>query len=720
MRIATRLIAAAALLATAAVTSVTATPVASNSTEVGLLGRVIPEPLKSADYLQLDPAAGTKELDTAFGLLQKMYPRYLTYTTVAKQLHDPRAVSAGGRQLPVITVTDKTVPDSSKEYVLLTFAHSAEPCGREGVLRSAEDLAIAATKAPTTTYDDGTIGKVTHRFTVPALLKKLKIFIVGIGQDGWAAGDAGNGLAYSQYTANGINSNRVAYQTGWVFSTPLLRSHAYTTATQPEGISITRYLQQVRAKELHGRPFAVASDIHGPLPTGAILIHDVGDNPAKRLRTAQLAARVQQRMNGVFESYMTHQGASAYATAASTAESVRSMLSRYNVPPGGLGTAGVYPLQWATYSGIWDLLNYTVSSTWGQFSGDDNVGIGADAISYEINCITSSPWDPALMQLFVDNVRAIVQTSLVHAAALPGLERQPPVVTNLRGRVGFYDNGSRVTSRNGAGAGVPKGYPGVALWRQLVQKPYDVSQTDVFRELQRQHLVSGRLTAVSARSLPSSLAHLDTLVIADQMPPPSTYSRLAAWVRGGGNLVATDRALQLLPKIGLGSQSKPLTVSHRNGYVGYADFDHSDPWLAGLPTHARQTYDPVGLGYPLLMNRDAYWNCADNSTTCPSGTVNSAPIWMLPTAFVAGIKGARVVGTVDPPATPSSTSEGTGTSTTDVGVVPLGRGRIAYFGALLPTPTEAYPHFFGLFGNTLSFTAQSILLRAMTWARPRA
>jgi hypothetical protein len=712
-----RLLAAGALLAAAAVTATAATPVASNPTEVSLLGRVIPEPIKSTNYLQLDPRAGDKELDTAFTLLQKMYPRYITYTTVAKQLHDARAISSGGRQLPVITVTDHSVPDSQKQYALLTFAHSAEPCGREGVLRSAEDLALAATTAPKTTYDDGTIGGVTHRFTVAQLLKKVKIFIIGIGMDGWAAGDAGNGTSYSQYTANGINSNRVAYQTGWVFSSPLLRSHAYTTATQPEGIAITRYLQQVRARELHGRPFAVASDIHGPLPTGAILIHDVGDNPGKRLRTEDLAARVQQRMTGVFKSYVTEQGASAYSTAASQAESVRDLVNRFNVV--NLGTEGVYPLQWATYSGIWDLLSYTVSSTWGQFSGDDNVGIGADAISYEINCITSAPWDPALMQLFVDNVRAIVQTSLVHAAALPQIEKQPPVVTNLRGRVGYFDNGTRVSSTDGVGVGVPKGYPGVPLWRQLTQKPYDVSQTDFFRQIQANHLVAGHLTEVTPRNFLSALSHLDTLVLADELPPASVYPRLSVWVRQGGNLVVTDRALKLLPKLGLGTQAAPLVVSHRNGYVGYADFNHSDPWLAGLPTHARQTYDPVGLGYPLLMQRDAYWNCPDGGGSCPSGTVNSAPIWMLPTAFVSAIKDARVVGTVDPPATRTSTTEGAATTSTDVGMIPVGRGRIDYFGALLPTPTEAYPHFFGIFGNTLSYTAQTVLLRAMTWVRPQ-
>src|SRR3954451_6935240 len=536
MRRNVRLVAAAGLLAMSAVTVVSATPVAKNEQEAALLGRVIPEPMKSVNFLQFDPSAGDRELDQAYTLLQKMYPRYISYTTIAKELHDPRAVSSGGNPLPVITVTDKTVPDRNKQYVLLTFAHSAEPCGREGVLRAAEDLAIAATKSPNTTYDDGTLGGVSHKFTARQLLQRLKIYIVVTSPDGWVDGDVGNGDGqYSQYTANGINSNRVAYQTGWVFSSPLLKRHGYTTATQPEGIAVTRLMRRIRSHELHGRPFAAAADIHGPLPTGAILIHDVGDDPAKRNRLQELAKRVLQRMDGVFESYATHQGATTYATAASYAESVRALLVRYGVIPSGSLEAS-YPLHWAAESGIWDLLGYTASSTWGQFMNDGNVGIGADAISYEINCLSYAPWDPAQMQLFVDHVRAIVQTTLVHAAALPQLEAQPPTVADLRGRVGYYDNGHRVPSRNGTGVRVPKGYPGVPLWHQLKPLPYDVSQTDFFRQLQREHLLEHPLSRVTPTSLPHDLGHLDTLVIADQRVPARDYARLSSWVRRGGNL----------------------------------------------------------------------------------------------------------------------------------------------------------------------------------------
>lgn len=725
MRLRYRVMIAAGLLALAG-NAVSATPVAQNADQAKLLGRVFAEPIRSTNYVQLDPSVGRKELDDGFSLLQKTYPRYIGYTTIAKELKDPTAVSTGGSPLEVITVTDKTVPDTNKQYALLTFAHSAETCGREGVLRVAEDLALAATKAPSTSYGDGNIGGVEHRYAVGDLLKRMKLYIIVTSPDGWKAGDV-TGVGYSQDTNTGINSNRIAYQTGWVFSTPLLKEHGYTTSTQPEGIASTRYLRHIRETEMHGRPWAAASDIHGPLPTGAILVHDVGDDPAKRLRLQVLAQRVKQRMNGVFESYVTGVGASAYGAVARQAESVRTLLARFGLA-GAIPLVGTYPLQWVEESNIWDLLGYTVSSTWGQFMNDDHVGLGADAISYEINCIVDSPWDPATMQLFVDNVRAIAQTTIVHAAARPSLEAAPPTRFDLKGRVGYYDDGKRITSKDGTVVGVPKGYPGVPALKQLVQEPYDVSQTDFFRQLDAHKLLTKRLTEVTPKTFVAALKKLDTLVISDKTLPRELIAPLGSWVRKGGNLVVTDKSMQLLAKLGLPTGNTPVDVQLKYGYVGYSDFNHADPWADGIPAGGRETYDPVGLGYPLLMNRDSYWTCSEGASSviglnvagsgnCPSDTQNSAPIWTVPTATIQGISGSRIVGTVSPPATRQSISEGGDNVLSNIGMVPLGKGRISYFGALLPTPTEAYPHFYGIFGSTITFAGQQLLLHAMTYAR---
>src|SRR5688572_15878468 len=125
-------------------TTAGATPVAKTKAEREAMGRSFLEPLESTNFIQLGTEAGDKEFAPAFQLLEKLFPRYAEYTTVHEELNDPNAVSVGedgfpawdkrdtkdGLPFDVAYVTDKTVPDHKKEYVLFTVAHSAEPCGR--------------------------------------------------------------------------------------------------------------------------------------------------------------------------------------------------------------------------------------------------------------------------------------------------------------------------------------------------------------------------------------------------------------------------------------------------------------------------------------------------------------------------------------------------------------------------------------------------------------
>src|SRR3954453_13737048 len=78
-----------------------ATPIAHNDQERALYGgRVIPEPMQSVDYLQFGSNGSEAELADAFKELQSIYPRYISVTTVADQLHDPNAVSTGLDGIP--------------------------------------------------------------------------------------------------------------------------------------------------------------------------------------------------------------------------------------------------------------------------------------------------------------------------------------------------------------------------------------------------------------------------------------------------------------------------------------------------------------------------------------------------------------------------------------------------------------------------------------------
>jgi hypothetical protein len=206
----------------------------------------------------------------------------------------------------------------------------------------------------------------------------------------------------------------------------------------------------------------------------------------------------------------------------------------------------------------------------------------------------------------------------------------------------------------------------------------------------------------------ASLVVADTTAVAD-------VPALRRFAQDGGNLVLTDAALGLLPELvgGIGKDA----VRRNQAYVGYSDLDRTHPWTEGLFKRARQTFDPVGLGYPLLMERDQYWPCDEVTGVCEeSPTVNSAPIWSVDRAAWEKA-GGRTIGTADAPEDPKFGGEPTSTTRTTIGTVEVGKGRIVLFGALLPQPSEQYDHWFGLNAYTISIPGQTMLLRALRWGR---
>ena len=112
------------------------------------------------------------------------------------------------------------------------------------------------------------------------------------------------------------------------------------------------------------------------------------------------------------------------------------------------------------------------------------------------------------------------------------------------------------------------------------------------------------------------------------------------------------------------------------------------------------------------MERDQYWPC---SPTCDeSGTENSAPARTVDRAAWEKLGGVTVA-TADPLGGKAQ-GEGTKTDRTSIGTLPLGKGRIVVFGALLPQPTENYDHWFGVNAYTVSIPGQQLLLRALRWS----
>src|SRR4051812_47694057 len=73
-----------------------ATPVATTPAERDMLGRVFPEPMKSTDFINYGPRGGPSEIAGGLALLDKLYPGYVQFTTMDKELGgDPNAFSLG-------------------------------------------------------------------------------------------------------------------------------------------------------------------------------------------------------------------------------------------------------------------------------------------------------------------------------------------------------------------------------------------------------------------------------------------------------------------------------------------------------------------------------------------------------------------------------------------------------------------------------------------------
>ncbi len=703
--------------------SASATPVAKTKEERDTYGRTFLEPATSTNYIQFGEG-GHGEFEWGFELLEKLYPRYLEFTTIAEELDSPTAVSVGvdgfpawderdtgdGLPLQVVIVTDRKVPDRNKEYVVLTAGHSGEPCGREGGARFMEDLLIAATENPDQVFDNaaGVTGE-TFEMTAPEILKKTKIYFISPSPDGWLIGD-GNTSTHSQYNGGGVNSNRLAYSDGWVFpQDPTLYLRGYTTYTQPEGLGMTEYLRGIREKELRGRPFAVAMDLHGPLPFGFVLLHDEGSDPRKLERMVDLGTRVKQNMEETIPAFGP----------LDTVLDLGLEAIRDNLPDSrDLGTLDndTWRLQgwarWGFVTHIVDSLGYTVGSSWGGFFASDS-GLDAVSLSYEINCRPSSPWVPADQQVYADNVRNVMETGVVTAAAWNDL---PKFEVKLEKKVGFYEPGDRITDADGNPSKPPQMSNPIS--GRLKQAHYDVANTDYFRDLSM--VVDRAPVQIKPQDL-SDIQKLDSFVVADSAI--SDVSELERFLESGGDLILTDSALKMVPKL---TDIDSEAVVKDFGYVGYADLDRSHPLTDGLLATAWQTFAPTPIGYPLLMERDSYWDSGTNNEDAGdvSPTKNSAHIWTVARdAWEAA--GGETVGTADPPADRKSVSEGSMDTygkrdakqdKTEIGILPVGEGRIIIFGAILPQPTEEYSHWFGLNSYAVSHAAQTMLLKILSGA----
>jgi hypothetical protein len=248
-------------------------------------------------------------------------------------------------------------------------------------------------------------------------------------------------------------------------------------------------------------------------------------------------------------------------------------------------------------------------------------------------------------------------------------------------------------------------------WEDPGQIGYRVSNMKFWKMMKRFSKPGlDRLTPKQIASTSKWKRRFDTIVVTNK-----AYKKLAPklrrWVRAqNGNLVLTDKALRMLPQMGITKGG----IGKGKYYAGYTNFatrkkevTYSDPLarkinqggaaegMSGDEVHRRQTFEPVPLGMAIQTpdDRDAF----------------NAPVWHVTKEAWRNAKGRqRAVGTTG------------NTAQISYGEIKYHGGRIRIIGGLLPKPTEKFDHPFGLASYALTYSGYQMLQNALTWERSRA
>jgi hypothetical protein len=337
------------------------------------------------------------------------------------------------------------------------------------------------------------------------------------------------------------------------------------------------------------------------------------------------------------------------------------------------GAADMKPAQYATG---YDVVGYDDSG----FLGDYYTQRGAidmDVEHFLSHMVPNTTWFAPLEEAHIMAVRGELETLIVEAT----VARRVKARLNL-GRLGYLFDPKVVKSKDGYGpTPVPEG---------IKPRKYSSTRMQYFRDLSK--YATARVKKVwSNQALKArTLKRLDTLVVADN-PFPRTKKggkvnsaklakSLGKWVKGGGNLVLTDKAVKLLGKMKVVPSSAISKQLYNAGHINVETWD--DAYLKNVHETASQTYYEVPLGFSLASDTSPHWVVARPEWEEAGGTV---------AAYVT-----------DEP-------------NVGLGRVELGKGTIGIFGAILPTATEKYDHLYGLSDYAVSVAGGQILQNMITF-----
>jgi hypothetical protein len=616
---------AAALLVTVAAVPAHAIPVCADPPRELCGGRIFAEPERSITFVQHDDG----EFEAGVLALAEEYPRYVKVRTFSDIL-GRKTVSVDGRQIWMIEITDFKAPERNKVPVAVSLSvHGVERAGLEGGVRYAEDLARWAADDPDHKLRNGT-EKDSVAIPVSKALKGVHLYLTNINPDGWAAGDLANGGLYDRGNGNGVDLNREFPTLGWT-------QRAYTPLSEPESMAWDRMARNIDP--------VVASDLHGELTSAndafADIMYPAGQwDPLEQAREERLARHMASNITRYFD----EQGVEIAQVT---------------------GIAGMRPAEYAT---AYDVVGYDDSGFMGDYFTQNFDAVEVDLEHFFSHLVPNSLWIGSHEDAHVAAVRGEIETMMVEALVYEDVS-----VTLDLGKTGYLFNSEVVASADGYGGPRPPA--------KVDPEPYRATRMRYFTDLSRYSTVP--LQKVRASELGSGLRGLDSLVIAgDAKVDAGSLRALKGFVRSGRNLLLTDDALKLLPKLGVVKANTIRKNVYNAGHIDIETFD--DPYLKGVHSTASQTYYEVPLGYSV------------DQDTAPHFTVARAAWEKAGGKTLAYITDEARVG---------------------LGRTKVGKGTIGIIGALLPMPTEEYDHFFGLADYAVTVAGGQILNNMLAFGR---
>jgi hypothetical protein len=371
--------------------------------------------------------------------------------------------------------------------------------------------------------------------------------------------------------------------------------------------------------------------------------------------------------------------------------------------------AKVIPLKPAHWGTVWDTLGYTDTGFIGDYMATD---LGVTGMDYEImfnHTVPEKTWNVYLQENHINASRGIIKTALAYALTQKREFSADNVEVDPIGRAGYVVEPRRVTDADENGPGTLPGpeEDGIGEDGQPVeQRSYSVTNQRWFRDTNA--LMDRRFKKLRSKDIarnPRALNVVDTLVLADIPAPPDPrgrryraakyYANILAWVKRGGNLVLTDRALHALGRLDVVPTDAITDIDVYQPYANFHDFEHA--MTQGLRPNAHQLVEAATLGYGI------------GSDESPMTVVDTAA-WESAGGHVIGTTTTLMTG--EDPAIDRNLDDGANTSVGELLVGDRG-GRIRIVGGALPMPTETQDHRFGLRNYALTYSGLFLMENAI-------